>query len=157
MKKGFYRVKGCKVEWAWQIVEDGSANPTVCFADTGTAVAVEDPFDIDSVAIVTTSKGRKVKSEPLRELFEIEGVDFENFGQKFEVEDGAYIMSPSAKRKASRMSPKSSSPRKKKQGKKKLIEHAAGSVSDALMRKLAPAAGRSSSSRPSAAAVFEGG
>lgn len=158
LKKGFYRAKGCKVEWAWRDGDEGERGeiPTLCFEDTGKTVAVEDPFDIDSVAIVTTAKGRMVKTEPLRELFEQEGVDFEKFGQKFELDGGTYIMSPSAKRKASRMSPKSSSPRKKHKGKKKLIELAAGNVSDALMRKLAPAAGRSSSSRPSAAAVFGG-
>ena len=129
----------------------------MCFEDAGKAVVVEDPFDIDSVAIVTTATGRKVKSEKLRELFEVEGVEFGDFGQKFPLEGGTSIMSPSAKRKAPRMSPISSSPRKKIKGKKKVIELAAGNVSDALMRKLAPAAGRSSSSRLSAAAVLEGG
>jgi len=114
LKEGFYHVKGCKVQWAYRGEYEGRGErPTVCFEDAGKSVVVEDPFDIDSVAIVTTAKGRMVKIEPLRELFEMEGVDFENFGQKFELEGGTYIMSPSAKRKASRMSPKSSSPRKK--------------------------------------------
>ena len=158
LKEGFYHVKGCKVQWAYRGEYEGRGErPTVCFEDAGKAVVVEDPFDIDSVAIVTTATGRKVKSEKLRELFEVEGVEFGDFGQKFQLEGGTSIMSPSAKRKASKMSPMSSSPRKKNKGKKKLIELAAGNVSDALMRKLAPAAGRSSSSRPSAAAVFEGG
>ena len=156
LKKGFYRVKGCKVEWALHIDDGESEKPTVCFEDTGKAITVEDPFDIDSVAIFTTFKDRKVKSEPLRELFEICGVDFSNFGQKFKLEGGTEIMSPSAKRKASRMSPKSSSPRRKHKGRKVEIKLAAGRVSDALMRRFTPEAGSSSCSRPSAAAVFGG-
>ena len=98
----------------------------MCFEDTGKAVAVEDPFDIDSVAIVPTFNGRKVKSEPLRELFELEGVDFENFGQKFEWEDGTAIMSPSQKRKPSRMSPKSTSPRKNTKEKRRWLNSRPG-------------------------------
>jgi len=106
LKKGFYNVNGTAVEWPWKGEgDDASERARVCLSEMGKTIVVADPFDIDSVAVVTTAGGRSVKSEPLRQLFETEGVDYGDYGRQWVVKDGTYIMSPSAKRKAAKMSP----------------------------------------------------
>ena len=117
---------------------------------------MEDIFDIESVAIVTTATGRAVKSEPLRQLFETEGVDYGDYGRQWVVKDGTYIMSPSAKRKAAKMSPPGRASPKKKKKKASPVALAAGNVSAALRLRINTAASGSSSGHQSAEVVLSG-
>ena len=112
-------MNGTAIEWPWKPEGDEAAErPSVCLSEMGKTIVVADPFDIDSVAVVTTATGRSVKSEPLRQLFETEGVDYGDYGRQWVVQDGTYIMSPSAKRKAAKMSPPGrASPKQQKKSK----------------------------------------
>ena len=124
--------------------------------EMGEKIAVADPFDIDSVAIVTTAAGRVVKSEPLRQMFEGEGVDFAGYGQQWIVKDGTYIMSPAAKRKAAKMTPPGRASPKKKRKKTNPVALPVGNVSEAVMNRINNAGSSSSSSRQSAQLVLSG-
>ena len=157
LKKGFYNVNGTAVEWPWKGEgDDASERARVCLSEMGKTIVVADPFDIDSVAVVTTATGRSVKSEPLRQLFESEGVDYGDYGRQWVVQDGTYIMSPSAKRKAAKMSPPGRASPKQKEEKTAPVALAAGNVSEALRLRINNAASSSSSSRQSAEVVLSG-
>ena len=157
LKKGFYRVDGNMVEWPWANEgDDSGATPKVCLEDMGKTITVVNPFDIDSIATATTAAGRVVKSEPLRQMFEGEGVDFAGYGQQWIVKDGTYIMSPAAKRKAAKMTPPGRASPKKKRKKTNPVALPVGNVSEAIMNRINNAGSSSSSSRQSAQLVLSG-
>ena len=157
LKKGFYRVDGHMVEWPWANEgDDSGATPKVCLEDMGKTITVVNPFDIDSIATATTAAGRVMKSEPLRQMFEGEGVDFAGYGQQWIVKDGTYIMSPAAKRKAAKMTPPGRASPKKKRKKTNPVALPVGNVSEAIMNRINNAGSSSSSSRQSAQLVLSG-
>ena len=154
LEHGFYRVDGVKFVWPWKKTDGAQPDtfPTVDLGEIAEEIVVDEPYNIDSEATFVTKAGLKMKTPPLRELFEKEGVDFTVFGVRWQIDGCTEIISASAKRKAMQKARAALSPKRRRRTTGSRVCSASpkqvANVSAALARRLERPGPASSSSKP---------